>query len=376
MANGAEALYNRHMHEYRQKLDVISAEIEKAIETVDMGALEKKAADLTNQTQDPKFWEDQARAQEVTKALSGVQKEIAAWIKIRTDCDELLSLFPTINPEDDPKGAEEFKKMVDSFEHDWHKLEISTFLNGKYDKNNVIMSIHSGTGGKDAMDFAEMLLRMYMRWAEKNGYEVEQAEKSPGEEVGIKSVTIFIRGYLAYGYLKGEKGVHRLVRQSPFNAKHTRETSFAMVDIMPEIPREEMPEINKDDLRIDTYRSSGAGGQNVNKTSSAVRLTHIPTGIVVACQDERSQLQNKERALTILHAKLVALKEKQQVAEINQLKGERVEIAWGNQIRSYVLHPYTMVKDHRTDYEEHDVGAVLNGEIDGFIEQEVKKQKS
>jgi peptide chain release factor 2 len=363
------------MHEYKQKLEVISSEIEKAMKTVDIGALEKKAADLTNQSQDPKLWEDQARAQEVTRDLSRIQKEIASWKKIKGDCDELLSLLPAINAEDDPKGAEEFKKMADALEHEWHKLEVSTFLNGKYDKNNVIMSIHSGTGGKDAMDFAEMLLRMYMRWAEKNGYEIETAEKSPGEEVGIKSVTIFIRGYLAYGYLKGEKGVHRLVRQSPFNAKHTRETSFVLVDVIPEIPEEDAPEINKDDLRIDTFRSSGAGGQNVNKTSSAVRITHIPTGIVVACQDERSQLQNKERALKILHAKLVALKEKQQVAEVNQLKGERIEIAWGNQIRSYVLHPYTMVKDHRTDYEEHDVGAVLDGEIDGFIEQEVKKQK-
>jgi peptide chain release factor 2 len=364
------------MHEYKQKLEVISGEIDHAIETVDMGALTKKEEELTRATQDPAFWADQTKAQEVTKDLSRVQKEKAAWIKIRTDCDELVTLLPTINPEEDPKSAEEFKKMVDTLAHDWHKLEVSTFLNGKYDKNNVIMSIHSGTGGKDAMDFAEMLLRMYTRWAEKNGYEIETAEKSEGEEVGIKSVTIFIRGYLAYGYLKGEKGVHRLVRQSPFNAKHTRETSFAMVDIIPEIPEEETPDINKDDLRIDTYRSSGAGGQNVNKTSSAVRLTHIPTGIVVACQDERSQLHNKERALKILHAKLIALQEKQQVAELNQLKGERVEIAWGNQIRSYVLHPYTMVKDHRTDYEEHDVSAILDGEIDGFIEQEVKKTTS
>jgi peptide chain release factor 2 len=364
------------MHEYRQKLDVIKKEISDALKTVDLGTLKKKVADLTTQTQDPKFWNDQERAQKIGKELSQFKKEIAHWEKIQTDCDELVSLLPTINAEDDPEGAEEFKKMADAMEQDWHKLEVSTFLNGRYDKNNVIMSIHSGTGGKDAMDFAEMLLRMYMRWAEKNDYEIETAERSPGEEVGLKSATIFIRGYLAYGYLKGEKGVHRLVRQSPFNAKHTRETSFVLVDIIPEIPEEEMPEINKDDLRIDTYRASGAGGQNVQKTSTAVRVTHIPTGIVVACQDERSQLQNKERALRILQAKLVALKEKQQVEEINQLKGERVEIAWGNQIRSYVLHPYTMVKDHRTDYEEHDVNAVLDGAIDGFIEKEVKGQKS
>jgi peptide chain release factor 2 len=364
------------MHEYRQKLETIKEEISKALKSVDLGSLKKKAADLTTRTQDPALWSDQDNAQKITRELSRTQKEISAWEKIKSDCDELINLLPTIHKEEDPEGAKIFISMVENFESAWHKLEIGTFLNGKYDKNNVIMSIHSGTGGKDAMDFAEMLLRMYMRWAEKNGYEVEMVEKSPGEEVGIKSVTVFIRGHLAYGYLKGERGVHRLVRQSPFNAKHSRETSFVLVDILPEIPEEDMPEINKDDLRIDTFRSSGAGGQNVQKTSTAVRVTHIPTGIVVACQDERSQIQNKERALKILHAKLVDLKEKQQVSEIAQLKGERKEIAWGNQIRSYVLHPYTMVKDHRTDYEEHDVNAILDGDIDGFIEAELRPLRS
>jgi len=360
------------MHEYRQKLETIKEEISAALKTIDLKALGRKAADLTAQTQASDFWSNPEIAQQISKQLSQVQKEISAWEKVQKDCEELVSLFPTMNAEDDPKGAEEFKGLVKILEDSWHKLEVSTFLNGKYDKYNVILSIHAGTGGKDAMDFAEMLLRMYMRWAEKNEYEVEMGDKSMGEEVGVKSATVFIRGYLAYGYLKGEKGVHRLVRQSPFNAKHTRETSFAMVDILPDIPEEDLPEIRKEDLRIDTYRAGGAGGQNVNKTSSAVRVTHVPSGIVVTCQDERSQLQNKERALKILYAKLVALQEKQQVAEINQLKGERVEIAWGNQIRSYVIHPYTMVKDHRTDHEEHDVNSILDGAIDGFIEAELK----
>lgn len=360
------------MHEYRQKLETIKDEIAAALKTIDLKALGRKAADLTGQTQASDFWSNPEIAQQISKQLSQVQKEISAWEKVQKDCDELLSLFSTIQAEEDPKGAEEFKALVKNLEDSWHKIEVSTFLNGKYDKYNVILSIHAGTGGKDAMDFAEMLLRMYMRWAEKNEYDVEMGDKSMGEEVGLKSATIFIKGYLAYGYLKGEKGVHRLVRQSPFNAKHTRETSFAMVDILPDIPEEDLPEIRKEDLRIDTYRSGGAGGQNVNKTSSAVRVTHVPSGIVVTCQDERSQLQNKERALKILYAKLVDLQEKQQVAEINQLKGERVEIAWGNQIRSYVIHPYTMVKDHRTDHEEHDVSAILDGAIDGFIEAELK----
>ncbi len=360
------------MHEYKQKLDTIATEVKNALTRVNLDNLRHRVIELEVLAQEPDFWKDQEKAQKMNKELSDIKKEVAQWEKIKSESDELIYLFPSVKIEEDPTGAEEFKKMVDSLEKDWHKLEIKTFLNGKYDKNNVIMSIHAGTGGKDAQDWAEVLMRMYMRWAEKNDYELEIFDKSMGEEVGLKSATMLIKGYLAYGYLKGERGVHRLVRISPFNAKHTRETSFAFVDILPEVPEEEAPEINKDDLRIDTYRSGGAGGQNVNKTSSAVRVTHIPTGIVVACQDERSQLQNKERAMKILHAKLLDLKEKQHVEEIGKLRGERIEIAWGNQIRSYVLHPYTMVKDHRNGHEEHNTDAVLDGDIDGFIEAELK----
>jgi peptide chain release factor 2 len=363
------------MHEVKQKLEVISEEIAHALKAIDLESLRHKVIELTTLTQEPDFWQNQEKAQKISKELSDVQKEIGRWEKIQKDCRELMDLLPAIHPEEDPTSAQEFREMVKLLENDWHKLEISTFLNGKYDKFNVIMNIHAGTGGKDAQDFAEMLLRMYMRYAERQGFEMQIFEKSMGEEVGLKSATLHIRGYLAYGYLKGENGVHRLVRQSPFNAKHSRETSFAKIEILPEIPEEHLPEIRKEDLRIDTYRSSGAGGQNVNKTSSAVRITHIPTNIVVACQDERSQLQNKERAMKVLQAKLVDLMEKQQVAEINQLKGERKETSWGNQIRSYVIHPYTMVKDHRTGHEEHDVNAILDGEIDGFIEAELKGEK-
>lgn len=363
------------MHEYKQKLETIREEVDHAVQKVNLPALHGKVKLLTEATQKPDFWQRREEAQRITKELNAFQKEIAAWEKMQADVNELMEFFPSVKPEEDPKGADEFKKMVDDLEAQWHKLEVKTFLNGKYDACNVILSIHAGTGGKDAQDWAEMLLRMYVRWAERQDFEVQMYEKSLGEEVGVKSATVFIKGYLAYGYLKHERGVHRLVRQSPFNAKHSRETSFAFVDILPEIPEEQAPEIRKEDLRVDTFRSGGAGGQNVNKTSSAVRVTHLPTGIVVVCQDERSQLQNKERAMKILHAKLVDLMEKQKVTELNELKGERVEIAWGNQIRSYVLHPYTMVKDHRNDHEEHNVDAILDGDIDGFIEAELKGVK-
>jgi len=363
------------MHEQKEKLETIAAEIDHALKKIDLTELERRITELNTLSQEPDFWNHQEKAQKISKELSGLNKELADWEKVQSDCKELQELFPTIDIEADPAGGEEFKKMVSGLEESWHKLEVKTFLNGKYDKYDVIMSIHAGTGGKDAMDFAEILLRMYMRYCERNEFIAEMAEKSPGEEVGIKSVTVFIKGLYAYGYLKGERGVHRLVRLSPFNAKNSRETSFVFVDILPDLPPEAVEEIRKEDLRIDTYRAGGAGGQNVNKTSSAVRVTHIPTGIVVVCQDERSQLQNKERALKILAAKLFDLKEKQQVAEIKELRGERIEMSWGNQIRSYVMQPYTMVKDHRTGYEEHNVNAILDGEIDGFIEAELKGVK-
>lgn len=361
------------MHETKEKLDNIYREVEMAMGKIDLSSLKNKVTELTILSQEPDFWSDQERAQGISKELSDLQKEIDSWSKIKSDCDELKALFPEIDAENDPTGAGEYKKMVDLLEADWHTLELKTFLNGKYDKYNVIMSIHAGTGGKDAADFAQMVMRMFMRWAENHEYSVEIADKSDGEEVGLKSATLFIKGYYAYGYLKKERGVHRLVRLSPFNAKNSRETSFVFVDILPDIPEEHLPEINKDDLKIDTFRSSGAGGQSVNKTSSAVRITHIPTGIVVTCQDERSQLQNKDRAMKILHAKLQDLMEKQQASEIGELRGERIEMSWGNQIRSYVMQPYTMVKDHRTGHEESDVNAVLDGRLDGFIEAEVKE---
>lgn len=325
--------------------------------------------------QDPNFWNDQKRAQQITREASHTRTFIEKWEKLQKDLRELNELAPTIDADNDPASVKEFTQMVTQLAKDWRALEIQTFLNGKYDANSAILSIHAGTGGKDAQDFADMLMRMYLRWAEKHEFKTQILDQSAGEEVGLKSATILIEGELAYGYLKGENGVHRLVRQSPFNAKASRETSFVLIEILPEISDPADIDIKKDDLRVDTYRSSAPGGQNVQKTDSAIRITHLPTNIVVTCQTERSQLQNKEQAMKILSAKLADMMEREQAKTLSDLKGGKVEMSWGNQIRSYVLHPYKMIKDHRTDYEERNVEPVLDGEIDGFIEAYLKQEK-
>ena len=360
------------MHEHKQKLAQIALQLKTALNKVDLPQIQKRISNLTGQTQNPGFWNNQEKAQTVSQELSWLQKELNDWTNLQINLKALQELAPTIDIENDPESAKDFKKMVDDLEKSWKYMEIKTFFKGKYDSANVILSIHAGTGGKDAMDFVNILLRMYLRYCENNKFITEILDQSVGEEVGIKSVTVEVKGTMAYGYLKNEKGVHRLVRNSPFNAKNSRETSFALVEVMPDISNEHHVEINSDDLKIDTFRSSGAGGQNVNKVSSAVRITHLPTNIVVTCQSERSQYQNKERALKILTAKLIELAEQQQVEELSKLKGGRVEMSWGNQIRSYILQPYTLVKDHRTNYEEHNVDAVLDGHIEGFIEAKLK----
>lgn len=274
--------------------------------------------------------------------------------------------------EEDEELAKELLKSTDTLEKNIEKLEITTLLSGKYDNNNAILTIHPGAGGTEAQDWAEMLYRMYTRWANANGYEVKELDYLEGDEAGLKSVTFSVNGDYAYGYLKGEMGVHRLVRISPFDAGGRRHTSFASVEVLPEITDDIELDINPDDIKMDVYRASGAGGQHINKTSSAVRLTHIPTGIIVACQTERSQFQNRDTAMKMLKSKLLNLKEKEQKDTIDELKGIQMDIAWGSQIRSYVFCPYTLVKDHRTNYEVGNVQAVMDGDLNGFIDSYLK----
>jgi peptide chain release factor 2 len=315
------------------------------------------------------FWADNKSAQLTMKRISDLKEEINLWTSIDSSIQTYLDLTNSNEESLRPELESEAGKLEKQIE----RLELSTLLSGPYDKGNALLSINSGAGGTDAQDWGEMLLRMYLRWAEKNGYSTEILDRSVGEEAGIKSVTLLVEGKYAYGYLKSEKGVHRLVRLSPFDAAHRRHTSFVQVEILPEVASEDpVVEIDPDDIVIDIYKSSGAGGQNVQKNATAIRITHKPTGIVVTCQNERSQVQNRENALKVLRGRLYDLKVKEQEAQLSKLRGEYQKNEWGSQIRSYVLHPYQLVKDHRTEFEKGNTQAVLNGEIDEFIEAYLK----
>ena len=304
--------------------------------------------------------------------IKSLKDTVSQFSKIESDINNLIEMTELVMMEFDEELKREILSNTKMISAELERLELQTFLSGKYDKNNAILTIHPGAGGTESQDWAEMLYRMYTRWAEKSQYTVNEIDFLEGDEAGIKSVTFEVVGENAYGYLKGEMGVHRLVRISPFDSNSRRHTSFASIEILPEITDDIELDINPDDLRIDTYRASGAGGQHVNKTSSEVRITHIPTNIVAQCQSERSQIQNRETAMKMLKSKLLDLKEKEQKEKIEDLKGIQREIAWGSQIRSYVFCPYTMVKDHRTNYEVGNVQAVMDGDLDGFIESYLK----
>lgn len=317
----------------------------------DIDKTEAELKELENQTIQEGFWNDSKTSSKVLTRIKQLKSKCTSFRKIETEIQNMQELTELVELEPDEDVAKDILKNTKKIEKELEKLELETLLSGKYDENNAIVTIHPGAGGTESQDWAEMLYRMYTRWANKNNYEVRELDYLEGEEAGLKSVTFEVIGQNAYGYLKCEKGVHRLVRISPFDAGGRRHTSFASIEVLPEITDDIEIEINPDDLRIDTYRASGAGGQHINKTSSAVRITHIPTNTVVACQSERSQIQNRETAMRMLKSKLLDLKEQEQKEKIEDLKGEQKDIAWGSQIRSYVFCPYTMVKDHRTNYE-------------------------
>ncbi len=343
----------------------------------DLANLLKTSDELERKMAEPAFWEDQEEAQRISKKAKQVKDRITTLNSLRDHYEELEVLEELMAEEgEDSQLEEEYKEKLSELTGLLEKLEFKLKLSGKYDANNAILSIHPGAGGTESQDWAEILLRMYTRWAENNGYELTTLDFLPGEEAGIKSVTILVEGDYAYGYLKGEKGVHRLVRISPFDSSGRRHTSFVSVDVTPQIEEDLEVEIDPDDLVIETYRASGAGGQHVNKTDSAVRITHLPTGIVVQCQNERSQHKNKKMALTILKSRLLKLMEEEHAEKINELKGENKEIAWGNQIRSYVFHPYNLIKDHRTNFEEGNIKKVMDGYLDDFIEAYLISQQS
>ncbi len=324
--------------------------------------------------QEPGFWEDIKRAEEVTKESKRIKDKIDKFDSLVTRVEDVEILAELIE-EDDEDSINEVISEIKSIEKDVEEYRIKLLLSGEYDRNDAILTLHAGVGGSDANDWTEMLLRMYTRWCEKKGFKVETIDYLEGDEAGIKSVTLNVKGEFAYGYLKAEKGVHRLVRISPFNANGKRQTSFASVEVLPELTKDQDIEIRSEDLKIDTYRASGAGGQHVNKTESAIRITHLPTGIVVQCQSERSQFSNKDTAMSMLKSKLIDLKERAHKEKIEDLTGDLKDMGWGSQIRSYVFHPYNMVKDHRTGEETANLNAVMNGEIDNFITAYLKNNK-
>ena len=355
------------LDQFKYTLSTYEKPLQEVRESLNLDAKIRRIDELDKTMEEPSFWEDAELSTRLVKEAKHLKDTVAEFNRLQNQYEEIGLMIEMGYEENDPAIVPEIQKMVDEFSDELEALRLRTLLTGEYDGNNAIMRLNAGAGGTESCDWCSILYRMYCRWAESKGFSVEMLDYLAGEEAGIKSVTLQINGENAFGYLKSERGVHRLVRISPFNANGKRQTSFVSCDVMPDIEEDLDVEINPDDLRIDTYRSSGAGGQHINKTSSAVRITHIPTGIVVQCQNERSQFQNKDRAMQMLKAKLYMLKQQENAEKISDLRGDVKEIAWGSQIRSYVFMPYTLVKDTRTGYETSNVNGVMDGDLDGFI---------
>ena len=352
------------MQELINKLEALKTQIASLIKGVNLPQMKETLAELQKQAEAPDLWDDPQSAQKLMKEISDLNSDVDTWEKLTKQIDDALELAQM--------GEEEFKEEieadVDALSKVVQKKEMDTLLSGEYDKGDALLSINAGAGGTDSQDWAFMLQRMYLRWIENHGFKGEILEVTPGEEAGIKSCTIAVNGRYAYGYLRAEKGVHRLVRLSPFDSQNRRHTSFALIEVLPQVDEDHDIDINPTELKIETFRAGGAGGQNVQKNDTAIRITHIPSGIVASCQNERSQTQNKDNAMKVLKSRLLEIKMREQEQAMNSLRGEFQKIEWGSQIRSYVLHPYQMVKDHRTNFESGNTQGVLDGDLDGFIE--------
>ena len=360
--------------ELKLTLQGLKPELEDLADALGLEAMRKEIMELDQKATAPDFWDDMERSQKVLQRSSSLKNKIEGYEKLRSAYDDLLTLIELADEEGDLSLLPQAQEELESFQKDLEAQRLTTLLTGEYDAKNAILTFHAGAGGTEAQDWALMLYRMYCRWGDRHGFTVKTLDTLDGEEAGIKSASVLLEGENAYGFMKSEAGVHRLVRISPFDASGRRHTSFASLEVMPEIDDTVEVEIDPADIKMDVFRSSGAGGQKVNKTSSAVRLTHIPTGIVVSCQVERSQYQNRDVAMRMLKSKLLEIKEREHLERIEDIKGVQKEIAWGSQIRSYVFMPYTLVKDHRTGFENGNIDAVMDGDLDGFINAYLKSQ--
>ena len=355
------------LDQFKFKLNQYREPMEELGQSLELDRKKARMEELEAKMEEPDFWSEPEKAQEMTKELKGIKDTVEGYDSLEQDMDDISTMIEMGYEENDESLIPEIREMLDTFTDTFEKMRIQTLLSGEYDSNNAIVTLHAGAGGTESCDWAGMLYRMYSKWAESHGYKTEVLDYLDGEEAGIKSITFEVKGENAFGYLKSERGVHRLVRISPFNAAGKRQTSFASCDVMPDIEEDLSVDIADEDIRVDTYRASGAGGQHINKTDSAIRITHIPTGVVVQCQNERSQHKNKEKAMQMLKAKLYLIKEQENREKLSDIRGEVSDNGWGNQIRSYVLQPYTMVKDHRTYVESGNVQSVLDGNLDPFI---------